>query len=416
MLASEEIDGEVVTFTTGLQGAVVLPGQIFAVSDEMRQGVRLAGRVSSATTSAITVDQSISLPAGSNHELTCTLADGSIETRSISSVLGSTINTAEFSSAPLAQSVWSISSSSVEEQKFRCLSVSDNGDGQFTVTGVEHNDSIYNTADTGAPLEFNDVTLFNDPPALPINLQLEARQIRNNENTLNRVIASWSRGLDGVTFGFEIRYKVASGNYITAETTNVTFEIDGIAPNTFVTFEVRSVGAPPVNNKSAWIRARFAVPVPDVDPDEPNKVTLPPDPEDVTIQATGDQAVLRWRIPSTPLNTSEFVAIIRHATQTDGSGEWPNSTLLRRVEARTNYAILPLIEGEYLVKFQDSNCSAARMLAVLLLTCRILFPVEYLGTQEDQDSPPFQGDRVGTIYSAEYDGLILDGLANLTCS
>ena len=32
--------------------------------------------------------------------------------------------------------------------------------------------------------------------------------------------------------------------------------------------------------------------------------------------------------------------------------------------------------------------------------------------REDQDSPPFQGDRVGTIYSAEYDGLILDGLAN----
>lgn len=413
MLASEEIDGEVVTFTTGLQGAVVLPGQIFAVSDEMRQGVRLAGRVSSATTSAITVDQSIALPAGTNHELTCTLADGSIETRSISSVAGSTINTTEFSSAPLGQSVWSISSSSVEEQKFRCLSVSDNGNGQFTITGVEHNDSIYNTADTGAPLEFNDVTLFNDPPALPINLQLEARQIRDNENTVNRVIASWSRGLDGVTFGFEIRYKVASGNYITAETTNVTFEIDGIAPNTFVTFEVRSVGAPPVNKKSAWVSASFWVPVPDVDPDQPNAVILPPDPEDVTIQATGDQAVLRWRIPPTPLNSSEFVAIIRHATQTDGTGEWPNSTLLRRVEARTNYAILPLIEGEYLVKFGDPQLQRSANARSAVIDLPNPIPrLNIFEVREDQDSPPFQGDKVGTIYSADYDGLILDGLAS----
>jgi predicted phage tail protein len=114
MLASEEIDGEVVTFVTGLQGAVVLPGQVFAVSDEMRQGVRLAGRVSSATTTAITVDQTISLPAGSSHTLTCTLANGSVETKSISSVSGSVITTSAFSSAPLAQSVWSIASSSVE--------------------------------------------------------------------------------------------------------------------------------------------------------------------------------------------------------------------------------------------------------------------------------------------------------------
>ncbi|NBT50132.1 MAG: host specificity protein J [Marivivens sp.] len=154
MLASEEIDGEIVTFTTGLQGAVVLPGQIFAVSDEMRQSVRLAGRVSSATTSQITVDQTISLPAGSGHQLTCTLADGSIETKSIVSVSGAVITTSSFSSAPLTQSVWSISSSSVAEQKFRCLSVGDSGDGQYTITGVEHNDSIYATADVGTPLQF----------------------------------------------------------------------------------------------------------------------------------------------------------------------------------------------------------------------------------------------------------------------
>jgi hypothetical protein len=414
MLASEEIDGEVVSFTTGLQGAVVLPGQIFAVSDEMRQGVRLAGRVSSATTSAITVDQSISLPPGTGHELTCTLADGTVQTRSINSVAGSTINTSSFSSAPLAQSVWSISSSSVEEQKFRCLSVSDNGDGQFTITGVEHNDSIYNTADLGTPLQFDDVTLFNDPPAQPVKLQLEARQIRVSQNTVNRVIASWSRGLDGVTFGFEIRYKVASGNYVNAETTNVTFEIDNLAAGTAVTFEVRSVGAPPVNRKSPWVKAIFTVPVPDIEPDEPNKVILPPDPEDVTIQATGnDQAILRWRIPPTPLNSSSFIAIIRHASQVDGTGEWPNSTLLRRVEARTNYAILPLIEGEYLIKFEDENeqRSANARSAVIDLPN----PIPRLNIQvrrEDQDLPPFQGDKVGTFFSTEYDGLVLDGNAS----
>lgn len=413
MLASEEIDGEIVTFTTGLQGAVVLPGQIFAVSDEMRQGVRLAGRVSSATTSQITVDQNISLPPGTGHELTCTLPNGTVQTRSIVSVSGAVITTSSFSVAPLAQSVWSISSSSVEEQKFRCLSVGDNGDGQYTITGVEHNDSIYAAADTGAPLQFDDVTLFNDPPAQPTKLQLEARQVTVGTSVTNRVIASWSRGLDGVTFGFEVRYKVANGNYVNAETTNVTFEIDNIAAGTAITFEVRSVGAPPVNRKSAWVKASFTVPVPDINPNNPSSVLLPPDPDNVTIQATADQAILRWTIPPTELNANNFIAIIRHTTETDGTGEWPNSTLLRRVEARTNYAVLPLIEGEYLLKFQseEGQRSANARSAVIDLPN----PIPRLDIQvrrEDQDAPPYQGDKIGTFFSTEYDGLVLDGDAS----
>ena len=411
MLASEEIDGEVITFVTGLQGAVVLPGQVFAVSDEMRQGVRLAGRVSSATTTAITVDQTISLPAGSNHMLTCTLADGSVETKSISSVSGSVISTSAFSSAPLAQSVWSIASSSVEHQKFRCLSVADNGDGQYSITGVEHNDSIYATADSGAPLEFDDVTLFNDPPAVPINLTLEGRQITIGQTITNRMIASWSRGLNGATFGFEIRYKIGDGNFNTAETTNTTFDIDGLDQGRQLTFQIRSVGAPPVNRKSAWVQAVGTVPAPDIDPDDPDGVVRPPIPSNVTLQAIeGDQAVLRWGIPPTGLNANNFLAIIRHAPQTDGTGTWPNSTLLREVKAQTNFAMLPLIEGEYLIKFQDEN--GQRSFEAASAVIDLPNPIPRLNIQvrrEDQDSPPFQGDKVDVFYDADYDALVLDG-------
>ena len=411
MLASEEIDGEIITFVTGLQGAVVLPGQVFAVSDEMRQGARLAGRVSSATTTAITVDQTISLPAGSGHTLTCTLADGNIETKSISSVSGNVITTSAFSSAPLAQSVWSIASSSVELQKFRCLSVADNGDGQYSITGVEHNDSIYATADSGTPLEFDDVTLFNNRPAVPTGLTLEGRQITNGQTIVIRMIASWTRGLDGATFGFEIRYKVGNGNFVTAETTNTTFEIDGLDQGKQLTFQIRAVGAPPVSRKSAWVQAVATVPSPDINPDDPSGIVRPPIPADVTIQAIeGDQVILRWRIPPTALNFNNFLAIIRHAPQTDGTGEWPNSTLLREIKAQTNFAMLPLLEGEYLIKFQDEN--GQRSFEAASAVIDLPNPIPRLNIQvrrEDQDSPPYQGDKVGVFYDAEYDGLVLDG-------
>lgn len=413
MLAAEEVNGEVVTFTTGLQGAVVFPGQIFAVSDEMRQNARLSGRVSSATTSQITVDQIVALPPGNNPKLTCTLPDGTVETQSIVDVSGAVITTGPFSVAPLAQSIWSISSSSVKEQKFRCLSVGDNNDGQYTITGVEHNDSIYEIADSGSALQFDGVTLFNNSPAQPTNLRLEARQITVGTSITNRVLASWSRGLNGETFGFEVRYKIAGGNYITAETTNVAFEIDNVAVNTLITLEVRSIGAPPITRKSPWVKALFTTPVPGIDPSSPNRVLLPPDPDNATIQATADQAILRWTIPPTELNTSKFIAIIRHTTQTDGTGEWPNSTLLRRVEARSNYAVLPLIEGEYLLKFESEE--GQRSLNARSAVIDLPNPVPRLDIQvrrEDQDSPPYQGNKVGTFYSTEYDGLVLDGDAS----
>ena len=411
MLASEEIDGEVVNFVTGLQGAVVLPGQVFAVSDEMRQAVRLAGRVSSATISAITVDQSITLPAGSGHTLTCTLADGSIETKTISSVSGNVISTSAFSSAPLAQSIWSIQSSSVEHQKFRCLSVADNGDGQYAITGVEHNDSIYRTADQGDELTFDDVTLFNDAPAKPADLTLTFREITVGQTITNRMTASWNRGLDGATFGFEIRYKVGDGNYTTAETTSTSFEVDGLDQGRNLTFQIRSVGAPPVSRKSAWVDTNGVVPAPDIDPDNEDSVIRPPIPRDVTIQAIeGEQAILRWRIPPTGLNANNFLAIIRHAPQVDGTGEWPNSTLLRDVKAQTNFATLPLIEGEYLVKFQDENGQRSSEAASAVIDLPNKLPrLDIQVRREDTDSPPFQGEKVDVLFDTEYDGLVLDG-------
>ena len=414
MMASEELDGEVISFSTGLQGAVVLPGQVFAVADEMRAGARLSGRVSSATTTAITTDQTITL-SGSGLKLTCTLADGTVQTRDVSSTSGAVINTSAFSSAPLAQSVWSLSSDAVTEQKYRCISVADGGEGQYAITGVEFNDSVYATADSGGDLAFRDVSLFNDTPTSVVGLSLTGREVRINNNTVNRVIASWERGSSGVTTSFEVRYKIGSGgNYRTATTTGTIFEIDSVPTGIEIVFEIRAVSGVDSNKKSSWVSQSFFVPYEGIDPAPAQgqiAVVIPPSPADVTIQATGtDQAILRWDIPGTAQNSDEFIAVIRHAPQTDGTGEWANSTLLRRVKARTNYALLPLIEGEYLVKFENNQAQRSSIARSAVLS--LPNPVPRLNIQtrrEDTDSPPFQGDKVNVFYNSEYDALILDG-------
>lgn len=169
MLLSEEANQETVTFSVGLDGAVVLPGQVFAISDEMRAGTRLSGRIQSSTTTSIVGDQSITLPTGTSPELTCILQSGEVQTKTIASVGGATVNVSTaFSSAPLVGSVYSITTSNVRNQKFRCLSVADNSDGTYSIVAVEFNESIYDAVDLDRALEFTDTTTLDAAPPIPI--------------------------------------------------------------------------------------------------------------------------------------------------------------------------------------------------------------------------------------------------------
>tara|TARA_Y100000004_G_scaffold8973_1_gene9883 strand:+ start:943 stop:4389 length:3447 start_codon:yes stop_codon:yes gene_type:complete len=417
MLASEELDGEVVTFVSGLDGAVVLPGQVFEVADEMRQGARLSGRVNSASyvtvdgvqSVQITTDQEITSVPGDFDTLTLILPDGKFESQYIKSVSGKTIIADYFTALPLEQALWAIDTTSVAHQKFRCLTVADKGDGQYTITGVEHNDSIYRTADQGTDLEFQDITLYNDTPGKPENLTLEGREIVDGRSITTRVIASWRRA-DALAVSFEIRYKLAGGNYVTDEVTSTIYEIDNLDQGKLLTFEVRAVGVSPLYKKSAWVSATITTPSPDIDPNDPNGVVRPPIPANVTIEAVGDLVILRWEIPPTALDFTQFKAIIRHSSKLDGTGTWADSVLLGEVAAINDFASLPLIEGEYLVKFESA--SGQRSFEAASAVIDLPNPIPRFDVQvvrEDQQVPPFQGEKDDVLYNEEYDGLVLDG-------
>ena len=79
------------------------------------------------------------------------------------------------------------------------------------------------------------------------------------------------------------------------------------------------------------------------------------DPEEVTLEPVGkDQVILRWSPIANGQTLDEFVAVIRHSTTKTALASGTSQTL-RTVEARTTYAILPLLEGEYFVKFENNQ-------------------------------------------------------------
>jgi len=125
---------------------------------------------------------------------------------------------------------------------------------------------------------------------------------------------------------------------------------------------------------------------------------------------TTNEVILKWKVPSDwSGNAEELVAVIRHSSLTDGTALWPNSTLLREVSATTDYVILPLVNGTYMVKFKDTEGDKSATALKHIINIPEERPKLLVQTRrEDTDSPPFQGQQNDVFYSSQYDALVLN--------
>ena len=125
---------------------------------------------------------------------------------------------------------------------------------------------------------------------------------------------------------------------------------------------------------------------------------------------TQNEVILKWRIPSDyEGNPSELKAIIRHSSSIDGTAVWPDSTFLREVTATTDYVILPLVNGTYMVKFKDLEDQKSELPLSHIINIPDEQPKLLVQTRrEDQDSPVFEGQQNNVFYSSDFDALVLN--------
>ena len=425
IMQSEKLHDETVTFSVGLEGLNVLPGQMFEVSDEMRFGTRLAGRIvgvsNDSTPPFVRIDQTASLPSGTNNKLTVVMKDGTVETRDIASVSGNEVRLASaYTQVPPDDALYAIKNDSAVMSKYRCLSVVEGEEGTYAVVGVKHVDGIYRVVEERAnKLDSPNPFFFGAEPSTPTDVKITFQQIDDGRNTTNRATVAWTRGLSGSVISFKVRYKVGDGgNWINQSTNNNSIDIStGLVPGKQLIVQVKAIGPDPDRKESDYsIGVIREIPVGGTSDDTSDlaQITLPPDPEDVTIEAIGvDQVALRWGATASGQKLEAFVAVIKHSSKTDGSASWANSSILRKVEARTTSVVLPLLNGEYLIKFQnDQRLRSASAVSAIINIPDGIPRLNHEVFREDQLANEFGGDKVGVYYSQDYDGLILDGDAS----
>jgi predicted phage tail protein len=412
LLFSERCEKEVCTFASSLDaGQQVRPGQIILVSDPVRAGSRRAGRISAATTTSITVDNSadtdLSIEGGSI--LSVILPDGSVEQREVSTVVGSVITLqSALTAAPNINSIWILESPSLQASTWRVLSINEQDGINYGITAIAHNESKYAYIEDGAPLEFRDTTNLNVIPAQPTELSVISTPQPGGGISPEVQYELNGRIAVKITFGwfapqgikkFRVKYRHEDDNFTTVTVQGTTFDILDAKTGNYQ-IQVSSISSTNILFSEPAL-ASYTV---------AGLGAAPSDVRDLSAIATGeDVVILTWR-QATELDVRVGGrVIIRHDPRELATAEWNGSNdIVQAVAGSSTQKQVPLVPGTYFLKFEDflgNRSTNATGIEVVLPEPESRVTVKEWA--EQSLATPFSGAKTNCTYDAGETALVL---------
>ena len=395
ILFSEQQETEVVSFTTSIDaGAIVRPGSVISINDPVRGGERRSGRIKSATTTQIIVDnvKDLSSFTGTNQKCSVILPDGSVETKNISSVdqFSSEINlSSALSQTPNVNSIWLIQSDFLQAQTFRVITVEEQDGINFAITALTYIDGKYANIEQGISLPARNISLLNEPRNPPSNLQAAERTVIINALAVTKLIVSWI-SVTGVS-QYLVQYRFNNTNWVNEIVFRPDFELLNTEAGTYE-FRVFSYNA----------ALKLSATSTDLTFNAVGKSAKPSDVQNLSIEPITNKLVrLRWNRSTDPDVIHGGRVYVRHSNLTDGSGTFQNSVdLITALAGNTTDATVPSLEGEYILKFQDDGGRFCVGETSIIMDLPDLIDTQViLQDREDLDSPAFQGTKTNTTFN-----------------
>lgn len=240
-LKSEQYEEWSVSFTTGMEGRNVEPGQIICVADELFSGRANGGRISAATRRVITLD--IDAEVHEEDRLILNLPSGKTEGRIVKSVSGRLVTVmADYSELPEAECSWSVESADLAVMRFRVQTIEPQGLHQFKIAATQHEPLKYQAIDTGARIDPQPTSII--PPGVmspPENIGIEARSVVSQGIAVTSMRITWDSVPGAIAYNVE--WRKDSGNWIRLPRTgNLGADVEGIYSGRYVA-RVSSVSA-----------------------------------------------------------------------------------------------------------------------------------------------------------------------------
>ncbi|EOU7303245.1 host specificity protein J [Citrobacter freundii] len=238
----------VVSFDVGLDGNIPQPGYIIAVADDLLSGKVMGGRISAVNGRVIKLDRVADAAAGDR--LILNLPSGASQSRTIQAVNGESVTvTTAYSETPQAEAVWVVESDELYAQQYRVVSVSDNGDGTFSITGAWHDPDKYARIDTGAIIDQRPVSVIppgNQSP--PANIVISSFSVVQQNISVETMRVSWDQAQNAIAY--EAQWRRNDGNWVNVPRSSTnSFDVSGIYAGRYLV-RVRAINAAEIS--SGW--------------------------------------------------------------------------------------------------------------------------------------------------------------------
>ena len=396
---------QTVSFSIPFESGIVLrPGTVVDIADPVKAGTRRSGRISSATTTQITIDSTTDLSVNLNNSPTISvmMPTGLVETRTISSIASDVVTVGSaFSEAPNAGSIFLIQTSDIQSNQFRVVTVAEGDEGAYGVTAVEYNPSIYDAVEQDLKLTQRDISNLGVEPDAPTAITGSEYLYQRGQGVFVGFNLSWVSTRARVS-EFKVSYRIDNDNFTVISTTSPSASLLALRPGTL---EVQVQALNFLGKSSKISTASFSI---------LGKTALPGNVQNLSIETiSNNTARLKWD-QTVDLDVKVGGKVhVRHSSLTDGNATFSNSVdLITAIAGSSTDVAVPLLEGEYIVKFADDGGRLSLDDTSVIVTQ----PADVVGKlliknhREDQQTPlPFQGTHVDTFYSSQYDALTLDG-------
>ncbi|WP_435954098.1 host specificity protein J [Dryocola sp. BD626] len=238
----------VITFSVGLDGMIPQPGYVIAVADEMLSGKVTGGRISSVNGRVITLDRKPDAVAGDR--LILNLPSGAAQSRTIQAVNDKVVTvTVAYGETPQAESVWVVESDELYAQQYRVVSVADNNDGTFTISGAYYDPDKYTRIDTGALIDERPVSVI--PPGNqfpPDNIVISSFSVVQQNISMETMRVSWDQAANAISY--EAQWRRNEGNWVNVPRSSTTsFDVPGVYAGRYLV-RVRAINAAEIS--SGW--------------------------------------------------------------------------------------------------------------------------------------------------------------------
>ncbi|WP_311748566.1 phage tail protein [Proteus columbae] len=242
----------VISFATGLEGAIPSPGHIIAIADSTLAGRDNGGRISKAEGRRITLDRKAAIKSGDR--LIVNLPNGRSEGRTVSLVADNIITVStEYSQEPEKNAVWTVDADDLALQLYRVINVVDNSDNTYTITGAIHNPDNYEHIDSGARIDERPITVV--PPGVqapPKNIRISSYSQINQGISFTTLRVDWDAVDNAITY--DAQWRRDNNNWISMPRSSTCgFEVDGIYAGRYQV-RVRAINASEIS--SVWANAQ----------------------------------------------------------------------------------------------------------------------------------------------------------------